>query len=401
MGAFLKIYKNMGNSKKEQENKEELEQVVTETEPDDQVEVEDPVMGEQEPPQQETSTEESPNKKQTSKGKKKPKRELTPEEEAGRQFFGTTETTSQGRKATPSVVKYNEPEREVTLHVYRYRNEFDENGEPKGHLPAAILNKKRRPISSVFKSGGAIVKGLSRDETEALLPEVIDESPGTTSYDQAVRNYFVDKTLRVDPHGASLRVGKDKRGNIVPLEDSIQDYITYRWLMDHPEVSFNKSHARKNPNIHYYIVDPDRENEARRVNNQMYKEALVKYYEVSEDSDMRDAILKSFGEEVTPGKLYNMNEQDRDDLLFELSQKHPERFKEVANDDDLHISAEIEEMVGADVIQREGTQYFFLSDKIGSDREKAIAFMKDPENSATTQAMRRKLQEYKSKYGLD
>lgn len=390
---------NKGKQQKQkqpQNASEDFDVTVTETPVEEEAsasQIQDP--GEQqevvETPVTETVEEEISEKpKDAGKSRKKQ------EKEAANQFFeNTTETTSEGRKAPKKMVEYNAPVREVEIEVYRYRDDLDEDGNTKGHLPRVILDKARKPISSVYKRGGAIVRGIDRTEAEALLPEVIDESPGTIAYDQAVKNYFINKSLEVDPHGSTIRVGKDKYGKVVPLYEDPESYITYRWLMDHPQVSLNKNDAARNPLIHYYMVDPDEREQSKRKKNRIKKDALLKYHEVREDEEMVDATLKSFPEFVTPVQVYNMSEEDKDDKLFEIQESKPQQFVELVENEDVVIFAELEEMVAAGVLEREGTRYTYLSDPIGSSKEKAAAYLKDPENLGLVQQLRRKLEEYK------
>lgn len=243
------------------------------------------------------------------------------------------------------------------------------------------------------------VKGLTKREIDVLLPQVIDEEPGTPQFSTAMKNYFDEKTINVGPSGVKIVVGKSEDEDIVPLEGHIEDYVTYRWAKAHPQVAETKEKAEKDPNKNYYIYDPEEDKEKRKIKGKVKKNAMIKYAEILEDEPYTDQMLKLFPEYCSISDLYNMDTSDKEIVLQRIVEEKPEEFLEAADDDNLAIYAEIEEMVAANIIDRNDTVYYYKDDLIGRGKDKVVAAFKSKEFAQQVNSMRKQLEVYRDQKG--
>lgn len=337
----------------------------------------------------ETVEETSKNKKQNTK-----KTKTTAKKPSVQKFRLPSEAKNPDNNA--QEVEYEEVDRVVQLQLRRVSHLLDRNNE----IPEELKQNAMTRLGSALV-GQQPVKGLTKREMDVLLPQVVDAEPGTPQFAAEKRNYFDEKTVNVGPSGVRLVVGKSVNNNIVPVEGYIEDYVTYRWAIAHPSVAENKDRAEKDPNKNYYIIDPEEDKEQRKVDSKVKKNAMLKYAEAVEDELLMDQLLKMFPENCPVSELYEMSSDDKELKLQEIADTKPERFLEAAEDDDLSIYAEIEEMVANNIITRDDTIYYYKDDFLGRGKDKVVAAFKSKEMASIVNSMRKQLEVERKTKGVD
>lgn len=309
------------------------------------------------------------------------------QKEAAKQIMKATPQEQGDFEQKTDQVEYPPVDREITIHVRRITTLLEQNDEIPDDVKASAILR----IGSAYK-GRVPVKGISKEEQDVLLPKVLESTPGSPDYSTEKKNYFYDKTVEVGVNGVYLRIGKAKDGTIVPLEDHIEDYITYKWLQDHPEVGDSKKEAEKNPTIHYYIYDPEEDMKDRVSNTKTRRNAYIKGAEVEEDEHNINTILKMFPEFVSTSDIPSLDSESKKVELWKIIEARPEEFLQYANDEDLPIRSEIEEMVHQGILERDNNMYFYGSDTLGNSQDKVVALFKSSEYGDITASLRKKLE---------
>lgn len=319
-------------------------------------------------------------KKSAANNKKRPKEKETVT------FTAPGESTKSGKKAEDRSVSYPVPDKIISVCIRRHDESLNSNTE----IHPDIKKKAITKLSSVLV-GRQPLKGVTANEQEILLPNIIEEAPGSDAYTTAVVNYFRDKSILVDANGHWLKVGKTDDGQVVPVKGHIEDYIDYMWAYNHPEVAHSYEEVKKNPNKYFFIYDQEKETKERSVKLQSKKKASLKFAEISEDEELMTQVLKQFPEEAGVSRLYKMSVEDKEEVLYDISDKKPEEFLEIASDKDIKYKSELEEMVQNSVIEKDGSTYYFMGDIIGRSKDQVVGFMKDDTNAESLASMRKKL----------
>lgn len=277
------------------------------------------------------------------------------------------------------------------LEVHRHFNMIEmsqEDPEVK-----AWLGQSYRAIGPYFEPGGKVIaSGLNFEEQKLLLPEVLGIEPSDKDFRKSVTNFYHEMITKVPKDGIKLQVslGNDNEplssGNM-PL--NVPDYIKMRHILSHPEVAKDKTEAERNYVARFYIVDPDHVMKGAIDVNTLEDKATVVYMKYKDDMIKVDQILTVLGINIkslshTDKVLKLKGFVKKDSKYNEVEQTEIfERFIKVAEDKDLEYKYLIQEMIGAQYLQRVGNNIVYKEsgEKIGDNIEDAVLFFKNAKNS--------------------
>lgn len=251
------------------------------------------------------------------------------------------------------------------------------------HLPNAIQDQATKKLSSVFEHQKPL-SGLSREDEEKYLSTILGISADHREFGQEVRTYWAEKSHKIPSEGMRLEVGTR---NGEPID--IEDWITYQWAKKHPLVANTKQEAAADPTIDFFIYDPERESRKESQKVQTRTQAYTELAKMKEDEDKMDLMIRVLGD----SRPDTMTEDQKMNTLDNLLSADPERFIEVANDENLEIQAEILEMLEEEVLRKVGNSIMYMDEVIGDTMEEAVTWFKNKRNSSDVNTLRAKLQE--------
>lgn len=242
------------------------------------------------------------------------------------------------------------------------------------------------------KTGKAVATGLTFTEQRLLLPEVLGIEASDKDFRKVVTNFY---------NGFITPIPKEGRKLIISLENdaeelsetnppqNIMDYITYRHVTGHPEVAKDKAEAERNIFKKFYIVDPDGVTQEAVRLNKLEDEAYTLYMHYKDDNIKVDQLLTMLGVNIR-----NMKREDKVLKLKSAAQKNAslndaeqkevlDNFIKVCKDKDLEYKYLIQEMIGAQYLQRVGNNIIYAESgkKVGDNMEDAVLYFKNPKNS--------------------
>lgn len=276
-----------------------------------------------------------------------------------------------------------------TIEVHRYFNLVDmaqEDPEVK-----AWLGQSYRAIGPYFKDK-ATATGLSFAEQRMLLPELIGIEDTDKDFRKAVNKFFDEILTPVPKDGLKLNISLENDDQ--PLSNENKpihplDYIRYRHLIGHPDVGKDKNDAERNYIKRYYLVNPEGVSKDAVAINDLEDNAFVVYSKYKDDPIKVDQILTILGT-----KIKTLKHDEKVLLLKEYAKKQSkyneheqkaafEKFVKTAEDKDLEYKYLIEEMIGAQFLQRVGNNIIYKEsgEQIGESLQDAVLYFKNAKNS--------------------
>lgn len=269
----------------------------------------------------------------------------------------------------------------------------------------AWLGESYRPIGPYFDAGGkSVAKGLTMDEQRLLMPEILGVEPADKEFRKEVEKFFHELLTNVPKTGLELNISlmDDERPlGVDNLPIVPRDYIVWRHATKHPHVAHDKSDAERNIQRRFYMIDPQSvKGEALKI-NRLEDQASSLYFKYKDDDLRVDQILTMMGMTIKglkkDDKVLKLKEFTKAVPGFnEVEQKDRfTRFIEVCEDKDLSIKFLIEELVGAQYLERVG-RVILLKDtgeRLGDSIEEAVLFVTNKKNTKLYNQL-------KAQYGL-
>lgn len=257
----------------------------------------------------------------------------------------------------------------------------------------------RRWLGAAFKSIGpyfknkAVGTGLSFDEQKLLLPDYLSIEVGDREWRKTIENHYHNIYTRVDEDGLVLETGLENDDE--PLSASNlplvpKDYITWRHIIDHPEIAKNKVEAGRYQDKKFYIHDPEAISEENIELAGYSDKAMQIYFQFRDDEIKIDQILTLMGARTENLKLEEKQLQLRALALpkhgdNEYMQKESlKRFIKIAEDKEVEMKFLIKELVGIQYLRQVGAQGYVFAEtgaKVGDSLEEAVLFFNNPKNS--------------------
>lgn len=277
-----------------------------------------------------------------------------------------------------------------TIEVYKYMS-FSEMSQTDPEVKA-WFDGAFRPIGPYFQ-GRRTATGLTFEEQRLLMPELINIEPDNRAeFRKTVQDYFDSILHRVPSEGLKLEVGLEDDN--LPLSESnmpinVRDYVSYRHLKGSPKVAANLEEAESNPIKTFYIVDPEIVTGETMKLNKLEDEALTNYFKFKDDVIKVDQVLTMLGVNIkemdSQSKLLKFKSSaSKNKDLSEAEQREGfTRFIDLCKDPDLGLKYMVQELIGAQVLERVGTAILIKESgqKMGDNLRETVFFLKNHKNT--------------------
>lgn len=255
----------------------------------------------------------------------------------------------------------------------------------------AIRGEVIKRIGSQFKYGTHdIIRGLSVEEEERFLPNIIGIQPNSENWDQAVKAYWADYTINVTTTGLELEIGFKEDGK-TPL--NLKHYMDYKFCVENSNVAVTDEELDNKDIKSFFIIDYSKLQDEKLAKNRLLKEADKEFVLLTSDdtSESRTkvthilTVLSGYGD--TMGLSYEMREMK----LRELKEENPQRFLEVVKDKNIADHALLQKALSVGEVTLEGETYFLQDMRMGSGKREAIGWLQDNNNSSIRSKLVEKL----------
>lgn len=241
---------------------------------------------------------------------------------------------------------------------------------------------KDRSIAQPLTFTAAIDPALMRYNVD-LSAERLEEIAKRTGY---------DLSLQVKPNQAhpfwdspimKIKLQRDQT-NVMDIKSDV-DVLKLAVIKGSGLVAPSLRDLEKYHRAEFYVFSEEEEVERGEAKATITMSAIKKL------DELNDAQKRALLRILTNRRMGDRSASFTNTMLFELISKDPVSFLEYANMTTTRLKSFviIEESVIDGHIQKEGTSYFYGSDRIGFDRTEAAKFLEEPQN----QPMRLRLME--------
>ena len=304
------------------------------------------------------------------------------------------------------------------------------------HLP-----KRRDVIGSSIRSSRTL--SANKAELEAYFPNLIGLAPNNENFITRVKAWLNNISVPVDELGKTFdtsfrynrkrdylmfKAKEDKineefmsvnRQDIAALKEALErkiedltllesekhkfgtplniaDYLMYRHCLLYRDVAKDAAFINSDPNIRFYFKDDKREADLQAKLRLELNNAKTNYVKIVGNSELFNAVFTQYcvvnNIPVTVGA--NMSEIDKQNHLDKYSIQEPVKFNKICTDKDLTIKAFIENLIARNELNRAVHNQnitTFDGEFIGANVKEAVAWFKNPANSARVDAWKNKL----------
>lgn len=304
-----------------------------------------------------------------------------------------------------------------------------------------VMTKRRDFIGSSVSSSRVL--SSNKEEVEAYFPRLIGLSPNNDNFVSRVKQYLNNIQVAVDELGKTfdcsfhynhysdylaikkkeekiesnyklanksnnkdLRAAlKEKLTLLNELETSkhklgyplnLEDYILYRHCLLYNDIAKDTALINSDASIRFYFKDNNKEAELQKKLRTEINNAKANYVNVVSDPDMFDAVYIQYcvisGRPIVSSML-----EDRitkENQLDRFSIEDPIKFNKICRDNDIKLKALIETLIArGEFIRAQHNQNILTpeGDFIGANMNEAVAWFKNPENSAIVVGYKNKL----------
>lgn len=303
------------------------------------------------------------------------------------------------------------------------------------------LPKRRDVIGSSIRSSRTM--SANKAEIEAYFPNIIGLAPNNENFITRVKAWLNNISVPVDELGKTFdtsfrynrkrdylmfKAKEDKineefasvnRQDINALREALErkiedltllesqkhmygtpinvaDYLMYRHCLLYKDVAKDSAFINSDPSIRFYFKDDKREAELQSKLRLELNNAKTNYVKIVGNGELFDAVFTQYcvvnNIPVTVGA--NMSEIDKQNHLDKYSVQEPVKFNKICNDKDLTIKAFIENLIARNELNRATHNQnitTFDGEFIGANVKEAVAWFKNPANSARVDAWKNKL----------
>lgn len=269
---------------------------------------------------------------------------------------------------------------------------------------AEFMSMSKKSIGPYWESKSAkgIGSGLSFAEKDMLMPRIIDIPKEDRNFMPDVKKFFESLTTPI-PYldGLQLEIGLELDNNeLITFRNengelnwpiNVMDYIRYRHALSSPKVAPSLAAAKGNVLVDYYIFDPA-ETLADEIKVSETKDrALTMYLTIKNDKERVDKLLTLLGKD--PRDIGGSS--DRIEELRRLADTQAASF---IREYDSELSDEkylLTSLINTGLVRQVGNQYINAETQklIGSNKEEAMFYFKDPVNSDKVSILKAQLHE--------
>jgi hypothetical protein len=255
----------------------------------------------------------------------------------------------------------------------------------------SLTQERSATIGGFLLKSGAVGTGITFEEMKKWMPGILGVESSDPKFRQEVNKYFNNIMITVPYEGKELNITVDESGEPEVLED----YLRYKFCLQHPKVADSKVSADVDQYKEYYIEDQALELTKRTTKLKSKTNATIKFAELINDEVKLDWVLRELTTKYPKElgsitRLTSLGKDEKELKVAEIFEKDPEYFMSVVSDQDLLFKAQIASMVESQVIQKVGNEYVYGSEPLG-DLNASIAYLKNPNNSEAYVIMLAKL----------
>lgn len=243
-----------------------------------------------------------------------------------------------------------------------------------------------------FWKGKTVFTGLTSLEQKILMPHLHSTEYSDKDFRKKTEDYFVNILTKIPANGLKLEIGLEDDGAAISetnMPVNIENYVAYKHLKNYPLVAPSKDEAEKDPTKKFYIFDPAASTKTNVDLNKIEDGAIKAYFDFKDDVMKVDQVLTMLGFDIrrltSEGKTIKLKElAKRPNGKSEEEQKAAlEKFINICNDKDLGVKFLIHELVGAQVLQKVGTNILDkeTGNSIGDNLQDAVLYLTNPKNS--------------------
>lgn len=247
-----------------------------------------------------------------------------------------------------------------------------------------------RSVGAYWKKGSnRSGSGLSFEEEDLLMPEVLDVDAKDREFRKKVAAYFDAIDTDVPHAGKKLEAGllnndKPLAADNMPIEP--EQYIRWRHATSHPQMAENKLAADRDQTKFFYFFSGEDEMDDQYELTKIKDAAMAEY--LSSKGDIKKVIMVL--ELLAVPKVGEMTDKARLVAFKQEAEKQPVLFHKYCIDKDLKDKYTINLLVSAGVLQKTNAGIpEYLSEESGKPLAKGIkamvAWWNNPENSKDVQ----------------
>lgn len=303
------------------------------------------------------------------------------------------------------------------------------------------LPKRRDKIGSCVRSSRTL--SSNKGEIEAYFPALIGLAPNNENFITRVKAYLNNIDVAIDELGKTFNtsfhwnrkrdyfrfkkeeedietayLNSDRKGikelrealdikitklNLLEGEKYkygypvvIDDYLIYRHCLLYKDVAKDISLINSDPSIRFYFKDDQREAERIAKQRNEINAAKGNFIKLLTDSDQFDSVFIQYcvTNNINIPNGMSMDIIDKQTHLDKFSTQEPAKFNKLCNDKDLAIKSLIEMLISrGEFIRAIHNQNITTPDGefIGANVKEAVAWFKNPANTALVNAYKNKL----------
>lgn len=272
----------------------------------------------------------------------------------------------------------------------------------KGRLPKEISDSFKYSIGGALSSEkrGEVLKGLTFNEEQVLMPALIDAPCTDTEFRKKSTEWFKKLKVSVGIHGMKLNISledDEKPLSENNLPKSIKDYVLWKYCLAYKRrVARTFDELGGKPEALFYLHSEVDAIEKENVKAKKISEAVRKAVELYEKPELARVVVRVIAGKYPQKCDILMPEMKGDtemqNIITKLATEHPIEFVEVTSDKSLEKRSEIYDMINRNVIVQVGNTYTFADEPIGQNIDQIIAFISAKENGKTYLSMKAKLE---------
>lgn len=265
--------------------------------------------------------------------------------------------------------------------------------------------ESHRGVGSYFQKGGMrTATGLSFEEENLLMPEIINIPATDRDFRKEVTTFFQNLETKVPAHKTDAKTGVVTGGkaleiglrisNTNPVTEEnmpieVEHFIRWRHAMGHPQVAMTEAEGNGSQLKSYYIYDPEEVSLDNLTINDAKDKALTAYLSIKDKPRSVLQYLTLLGINTT---IIKKGEEAI--KLRDAAEKKPEAFLKIVNDTNKEYKYLIEEMVNHGILTRVGNRLVNKDGEvIGRDITEAVLYLKDSHNTKAFVTLKAQLQD--------
>lgn len=292
-------------------------------------------------------------------------------------------------------------ERIVVLKLNEDRDEYTMTKQ----IPKEMREECFKRIGSEYlrvngRSTQDVIRGLKPEQEKIFLPALLGVAPDSTDFPLRAKDYWADYYITPTREGLRLNIAteirKDKDGNDVECPVDPDAYMKYLFAKQSSKVASSPEDLENKSFFDFTLEDLSiiKTKELGMFHDQ--EKAMIIYSRlVSKFEEKVDQINWILEMTKPDGEFYDseMDSVEKRMLLKALVDKRPKKLIELSEDKDLEDKAFLAKALAYLEITKEGNDYYYLNENMGTEERGALAWVRKPEKSGSVMQIKSRLQE--------